>query len=143
VATFECPGYTMTYSMRHGNGWRPYGDMDHGIEFFGTDRTLQINRNGWAMYDEQGRAARKPILEESGDTPLWDHKRNFFDCVRSRKQPAAHAEAGHLSSVIGHLANISYRVGRRLQWDGEKETIVNDAEANACSTETYREPWHL
>lgn len=144
VATFECPDYTMTYSLRHGNGWRPHGDMDHGIEFFGEDKTLQINRRGFAIYHDKDRTLRKPIYEESGETPLWDHKRNFFECMRSRKQPAAHAEAGHLSSIVGHLANISYRVGRRLQWDGNSETVVNDPDANKLlGRDQYRAPWHL
>ncbi|MBX7257230.1 MAG: Gfo/Idh/MocA family oxidoreductase, partial [Candidatus Hydrogenedentes bacterium] len=43
---FQCPNYVLTYSMRHGTGWRPFGDMDHGIEFLGDKATLQINRAG-------------------------------------------------------------------------------------------------
>jgi len=144
VAAFEGPNYTMTYTLRHGNGWRPHDDMDHGIEFFGADKLLQINRRGFAMYHDRDRTLRKPLYTESGDTPIWDHKRNFFDCMRSRKQPAAHAEAGHLSSIVGHLANISYRVGRRIRWDGASETIVDDAEANKLlGRAEYRAPWHL
>jgi predicted dehydrogenase len=149
VASFDCRddqgrSYTMTYSLRHGNGWRPHGDMDHGIEFFGADKTLQINRNGFAIYKDADRATRKPIYAETGTTPMDLHKRNFFECMRSRKQPATHVEAGHLGSIPGHLANISYRVGRRLQWDGRSETVVNDPEANRLlGRETYREPWHL
>ncbi|MBI4580882.1 MAG: Gfo/Idh/MocA family oxidoreductase [Planctomycetes bacterium] len=143
VATFDCPGYTMTYSMRHGNGWHPHGDMDHGIEFFGTDMTLQVNRNYFAIFRDADRGTRKPHYIETGNTGLWDHKRNFFDCIRSGKQPEAHAEAGHLSSIIGHLANISYRVGRRLTWDAKSETTNDDDANKLLGRAEYRAPWHL
>jgi hypothetical protein len=54
------------------------------------------------------------------------------------------AEAGHLSSIVGHLANISYRVGRRLEWDGKTETIVNDPDASKLlGRAEYRAPWRL
>lgn len=144
VAAFECPGYTMTYTLRHGNGWRPHGDMDHGIEFFGADKTLHINRRGFQIYKDADRGARKPLYQETGTTRLWEHKRNFFECMRTRKQPAVSAETGHLSTVIGHLANISYRVGRRIQWDGQDETIVNDEQAcKLLRRPEYRAPWRL
>ena len=39
---------------------------------------------------------------------------------------------GHLSSALPHLANISYRVGRSLTFDGKTETFVNDKEATRC-----------
>jgi len=35
-ASFECPGYTFVYTMRHGNGFKYYGELDHGIDFFGS-----------------------------------------------------------------------------------------------------------
>jgi len=143
TAAFECPGYTMVYTMRHDNGWRPHGYMDHGIEFFGQDRTLQINRNGFQIYRDEDRGTRKPSYEEKGDTPLWDHERNFIECVRSRKRPNADAQAGHESAIVGHLANISYRVGRRVNWDAKNETIINDPEACRLLRRTYREPWVL
>ncbi len=144
MAAFDCPGYTMTYSMRHGNGWQPHGSMDHGIEFFGENTTLQINRNGYQMYRDADRGTRKPFHEQKGDTGMILHKRNFFDCMRSRKPTQAPAEIGHTSSIFGHLANISYRVGRRIAWDAKAETIPNDKEAAALlRRDQYRAPWHL
>lgn len=144
VAAFDCPGYTMTYTMRHGNGWQPHGNMDHGIEFFGENTTLQINRCGFQIYRDADRGTRKPYYEEKGDTGLVLHKRDFFECMRARKQPQAHAEVGHTSAVFGHLANISYRVGRRVAWDGKTETIPNDKDATALlGRAEYRAPWHL
>ena len=142
-ALFECPGYTMTYTMRHGNGWQPHGQMDHGIEFFGTEATLQINRNGFEMYRDADRGTRKPFYTEKGNTVLVEHERNFFDCMRSRQRTNADAETGHLGALAGHLANISYRVGRRIHWDSKTETIANDPDANKLLKPEFREPWRL
>ncbi len=142
-AAFECPGYTMVYTMRHGNGWQPHGDMDHGIEFFGANKTLQINRRGFQIYEDKDRATRKPTVEVKGETGIRAHKRNFLEAMRTRKPPSADAQVGHLGSIPGHLANISYRVGRRIRWDGREETIPGDPEAAALLGREYRAPWHL
>lgn len=142
-AVFECPGYTVNYTLRHGNAWAPNGQMDHGIQFMGSKGTLQINRAGFQIYAEPGNTTHKPVYSEDGDTGILDHERNFFDCVRSRKRTNADAEVGHRGSMFGHLANISYRVGRRIRWDSANETIVDDAEASKLLTRQYRAPWTI
>jgi predicted dehydrogenase len=142
-AVFECPGYTMLYTMRHGNGWQPHGNMDHGIQFYGTEATLEINRNGFQMYHDADRGTRKPFYTETGTTWLTKHERNFIECVRTRKRTTADAEVGHQGAIPGHLANISYRVGRKIRWDHKNETILDDSEANQLLTREYRTPWHL
>ena len=40
-----------------------------------------------------------------------------------------------------HLANISLRLGRKIQWDSEKEDIIGDREAAAMLERPYRKPW--
>src|SRR3972149_338591 len=32
---FQCPGYTFSYMVRHGSGWRPFGAMAQGGAFIG------------------------------------------------------------------------------------------------------------
>jgi len=39
--------------------------------------------------------------------------------------------------------SIAYWTGRKIEWDGEKEQVIGDAEANALVTRKYREPWKL
>ncbi|MDE0629690.1 MAG: Gfo/Idh/MocA family oxidoreductase [Bryobacterales bacterium] len=80
-----------------------------------------------------------PNLEE----PEVSHFRNFIDCVRSRNREALNCEVeqGHLSTSLCHLANISYRVGRKLEFDPDSETFAGDDEANRLLTRQYREPY--
>ena len=149
-AVFQCPDYSLCYSLRHGSGWRHHGDMDHGIEFFGSKATLQINRWGYHIYREEDRDTREPFLSEKYDdtkdgstTSYWLHKRNFLECIRTRERPNADVEIGHIGSIPGHLANISYRVARSIAWDGKGETISDDNEAAKLLTREYRDPWVL
>jgi hypothetical protein len=61
-----------------------------------------------------------------------NHFANFIECVRSRKKEdlGAPIEEGHISATLVHLANVSYRLGRTLNFDPEKEQVIGDAEAN-------------
>ncbi|MGQ9589856.1 MAG: Gfo/Idh/MocA family protein [Planctomycetota bacterium] len=145
TATFECPGYTLTYTMRHGNGFPLYGELDHGIDFHGSKGTLRINRRRFAIFPEgsdkpSARVEAKDLGEMHMDIP---HKKNWLQCIRDRKKPNADAEDGHRSSIYGHLANISYRAGRRIRWDANAEAIPGDSEASALLTREYRAPWAL
>ena len=63
--------------------------------------------------------------------------------MRSRKREDLNCEVeqGHLSTALCHLANISYKVGRKLDFDPETETFRGDDEANRLLTREYREPY--
>jgi predicted dehydrogenase len=148
-AVFDYDKFVMSYQLRHANGWQPFGqlqfgDLDHGIEFVGTDGVMHCNRQGFYMYHEADRKTRKPYYSErmQGDDTL-KHHRNFLDCIRSRKPTNGLPENGHTSAIPGYLATISYRVGRSVKWDVKNETIPGDAEAAKLLTKEYRSPWHL
>lgn len=143
-AIFDCGSYTLSYSLRHANGWRPHGGQDHGIEFFGGKGTLQINRNGFQMFAEEDRGTRKPYYSESAEGDYYsEHLANFFDCVRTRAQPRCPAETGHVSTIYPHLANMAYRSRKQIQWDAATESILDNAEAAALLSRSYRAPWVL
>ena len=63
--------------------------------------------------------------------------------MRSRKQSDLNApiEEGYLSTVLVHLANISYRLGRTLEYDHETMSCKGDSEATAMFTRQYRAPF--
>ena len=71
------------------------------------------------------------------------HYRNFVDAIKANdpKILTCGIEEGHYSSSLAHLANISYRVGRKLKFDGKTEKFVSDAEADKLLTRTYRAPF--
>ncbi len=68
---------------------------------------------------------------------------NFIQVVRSRNLAELNApiEEGYLSSQLVHLANISYRLGRTLNFDADTKSCTGDPEANRMFTRNYREPF--
>jgi len=72
-----------------------------------------------------------------------DHYANFTAAVRSRKSSDLNAEIeeGAASTVLVHLANISYRLGRTLNFDANTWTCPGDKEATAMFTRNYRAPF--
>jgi predicted dehydrogenase len=84
-----------------------------------------------------------PAIPDIEGVQEVSHFQNFIDCVRSRKREDLHCEIleGHMSTSLCHLANISFRTGRKLTFDPATETFPGDAEANALLTRKYREPY--
>jgi hypothetical protein len=72
-----------------------------------------------------------------------NHYANFLQAVRSRKTSEQNGpvETAHYASALAHLANISYRLGRRLEFDPRRERFVGDAEADRLLTREYRRPF--
>ena len=50
--------------------------------------------------------------------------------MRSRRKPFADVETGQRSTIPVLLANIAYKIGRKLEWDSNNERFIGDAEAN-------------
>ena len=125
-----------------------------GNIFYGSEGWLEIDANGnWKTFF--GRRGEPGPTSENIDAEVADalitvgtgaggHYGNFINAVRSGKQEdlTCDIEVGHRSSVLPHLGNISYRVGRELMFDGKYEKFVGDEEANKLlRREVYREPY--
>jgi hypothetical protein len=51
---------------------------------------------------------------------------------------------GHISSLLCHVGNVAWRVGRTVRYDLEKRKFPGDADANRLLTRSeYRKPWDL
>jgi hypothetical protein len=79
----------------------------------------------------------------AGENSTVLHMKNFLAACRSRnhQQLNADIEIGAVSAALCHLANISYRVGKRLSWDTAKWKFASDNEADALLTRNYRRPY--
>ncbi len=52
------------------------------------------------------------------------HLQNFFDCVRSRKEPVCPFDLGYRVATACQMAIASFRQQRTVRWDPETEDIV-------------------
>lgn len=70
-----------------------------------------------------------------------DHMIDFLEAILNNTRPIADIEQGHISSASCILANLSMDLGRALVYDPKTRTVLDDAEATALLTLTYRSPW--
>ncbi len=75
--------------------------------------------------------------------PPGSHVANFFACVRDRSEPISDVYSHHRILTTCHLANISIRLGRDLEWDPVAEQIVGDDEANGWQKRHQREGFEV
>jgi hypothetical protein len=74
---------------------------------------------------------------------LGDHYQNFVDAIRANDKTINNApiEEGFYSCALIHLANISYRLGRSLEFDPGTMRFKDDREADTMLTKDYRAPF--
>jgi predicted dehydrogenase len=117
-----------------------------GNIFFGTNGYMTVDDNDFQIYlgDKRERGeSMKHTFGKDDEPDTKEHMANFQKAVRSRniKDQAADILEGHLSASMVHMANTSYRLGRRLNFDGKTESYVGDAEANKYISRNYRAPY--
>jgi len=147
--TYEFPDFVGTYEMREINSNSMYG-KDYGIEFHGTDGTLFLDRDGFAVFPEKWEFEPKPMERtasmkmESVNDALYDHIANFLACVKSRQRAVCDIEIGQRSSNTCFLANIAYRSKERLMWDAATQHLTQGGpQAQKLLAREYRAPWTL
>jgi predicted dehydrogenase len=120
-----------------------------GNSFYGTEGYMEINGSQWKAFRKREKepCAGSGIGEKPVDlmAPPGDegHYGNFIDAIRSGKDSDLHCQVyeGFMSAALPALANISYRLGRELTFDGAKEKFMKDKAADKMLTREYREPY--
>jgi predicted dehydrogenase len=111
-AAFRYPTFDVVYE-----GMMASSIDDGGLEFRGTEATLKLTRNGMTIWREGVKGDRNPVLrEESFEDGTIAHTRNFFDCIKSRKDPNAPVETGVAAARAGHIGNYAFHHGGKATW---------------------------
>jgi len=129
---------------RYSNG-EATTDVKIGNIFYGTEGYMEYG-NSWKAYRKW---EKEPFagagIGERKDSPRRGVNAfsNFIEVLRSGKDEDLinPVLGGHYSTVLPHLANISFLVGRKLKFDGATEKFVNDPEADKLLTKVYRKPF--
>jgi predicted dehydrogenase len=167
-ALLEYDGWIASWSHREASRGAP---PLRGLEFCGTKGSLLISRRGFTLTEDPRDSLERAVPRFGGPHPVGGpaatdhaeegprrsaglderggdefdqfrrHARAFIDCVRSRQVPISDLESGHRVATACHLANLSLRLGRKLRWNAERETILEDREAEAALVRPYRSPW--
>jgi predicted dehydrogenase len=116
------------------NGWV-------GARFEGTEGWVQVG----SVFDTYPASLKTSVIGPN-EIHLYksgNHHRNFIDCIKTGREPAAPVEVGHRSATVCHLGNIAMMLKRKLRWDADKERFIGDEQANRMLDRPRRAPWHI
>lgn len=119
----------------------------NGIMFQGTETRYLVNRG--KLVGAPVEDLKKNPLPEDALVKLYKGKKpgrhmgNFMECVKTREQPISDVHTHHRALTTCHLANIAIRLGRKLEWDAEKQQIVGDEEANGWLAREQRKGYEI
>ncbi len=125
-----------------------------GTIILGTEGWMQIDSGGnWqTFFGRKNDPGPTSGEKDSSYNPMdltggggGGHFGNFINAVRNndRTMLTCEVETGYKSTVLPLLANISYRLGRELHIDPDKETFINDPEAVKMLTRVYRQGYEV
>jgi hypothetical protein len=113
-----------------------------GILFIGDENWVLVGR-GYLAAEPKSLLTAKIAPNEIHLPVSNNHRRNFIECVKTRRKTICPVETAVRSDAICHLDDIAIRLGRKLIWDPQKEQFINDETANKLLTRPMRSPWHL
>jgi myo-inositol 2-dehydrogenase/D-chiro-inositol 1-dehydrogenase len=142
--------------------WDVHGDFSieytyaNGVKVFCTDN--KKNKQGVVFEGSEGWVyVRRGFIDANPKSLLTstigpdeihlyksnNHKANWLECIKSRKETIAPAEIGHRSCTVCLLGEIAMLLGRKLKWDPDAEQFVGDEQANRMLWRSMRSPWQL
>jgi predicted dehydrogenase len=117
------PGYGAIYS----------GDKGEFIHWGGDGGTwAERKAREWKLP-----AGGKDVCKSPG------HFEDWFNGIKTGAKTIMNIEAGVGAANLCILGNLSYVLGRRLEWDQAKQTIVGDEAAQRMMSRPQRHPYHL
>ncbi|WP_373494763.1 Gfo/Idh/MocA family protein [Aquiflexum sp.] len=133
LATFKFEDdKTIQWDGKSRNGHNTYG-MDRGTIIYGTEGSVIVNRSLYRLFDRGGKFI-KEVKSGSveGSTNLGGggdmttvHVSNFFAAVRGKEKQNSTIDDGAVSTLLCHLANISYRIGENFDCNSANGHIYN------------------
>jgi len=150
LASFYFPGdKVIRWDCKSRNNYNTYG-TGRGTIIYGTEGAVYIDRDGFKVYDRLGKLLHESkskgneagnILGGGGDLST-KHVLNFFDAVRGKVKPNSPIVEGVKSTLLCHLANISYRLNRNLNINPQTG-YINDSDAMKLWKRKYEPGWEL
>ncbi len=148
VAVYDFEGFTLEWEHRQfggNNAEKTHPNQAVGVYFYGTEGTFHMGwLDGWTFYPADSKKpviSEKPKLHEPDNQNIKELWADLLASIKTGKLPVCDIEIGHRSTNLALLGMLSYKLGRSIEWDGEKELIKNDEAANKLLERDYRGPW--
>ncbi len=145
VAELEFDDFTVSWEHRQFAGNNAEKGESVGCYFYGTEGTFHMGWQKGAVFypvDSRKEPIRfEPKLHQPDEQNIKELWADFLQAIQTGRRPVSDIEDVYRSTNCSLLGMLSYKLGRSIQWDGEKEEVVGDPEANKLLRRTYRGPW--
>ncbi|MAI33008.1 MAG: Gfo/Idh/MocA family oxidoreductase [Rubripirellula sp.] len=144
VATYQFESFTAYWEHRRFGGTGPQRSSV-GCHFYGTKGTFHMGwRDGWTFYPADSKKA--PIHQDAVHKEPDGHSidllwADFVDAIETGRRPTCDVQIGHDATNMSLLGMLSMKLGRSVIWDGAREQIVGDEEANVLLRRPYHNGW--
>lgn len=142
VLIWRQPGSKVEREARR-EGEPGIGHDDYGAVFHGEKESLVLWGGDGGTWTE--RKAREweppPDAKEVYKSP--GHKEDWFEGIKTGKVTIMNIEASVEVANLCVLGNISFLLGRRINWDPDGKDILGDEQARRMMGRPQRHPYHL
>lgn len=144
TVNFEFENFTAVWEHRlyAGNEAEKH---DVGCYFYGTEGTVHIGwQEGWHFYPSD---KSKPVIHQPAELYKPDDQNipglwaDFLEAIQKNKRPVCDIQNGYEATNMSLLGMLSLKLGRSIEWDGAKQIVINDDEANKHLQRAYRGEW--
>jgi predicted dehydrogenase len=143
VYHFKNPDWTLEW----GQPGNKVGQTEFGNVFWGDQGRLVLEWEGGyrpanpeAINFKLPPGGKEVYRTDEYEDFNMNHKADWFKAIREgHLRPAVDIEIGYRTAALCILGNLSYILGRRLVWDGEK--VVGDPAANRLLDRPQRYPY--
>src|SRR5262245_15937080 len=145
VVQFEFDSFTAVWEHRQYAANQAEKGENVGCYFYGTNGTFhQAWKQGWTFYPANNRGQiqhQDPQLNDPDSQNIKELFADFLDAIKNNRRSKCDIEVAHRSTNMSLLGMLSMKLGRSLTWDGERELVTGDAEADKLLSREYRKPW--
>jgi hypothetical protein len=109
------------------------------VKFIGDEGSIETGDSGGTEVSSE--SLKKELAAAASKVVGLDvsaHARDFFDSVKTRKPTVANAEVMRNSHVACHAAAMAWMLQRKLTFDPNTSSFVDDAEANGLRARPSR-----
>jgi predicted dehydrogenase len=147
LATYSFDRFDVQWEHRRFAGNATDKGENVGCYFYGTKGVVHLGwQQGWTFHPANG---RDPAVTTPASLNAPDHQNirelwaDFLRAIRTGTKPAADIGDVHLATNMALLGMVSLKVGRSLEWDGERERVIGDDAAQALLRRDYRKGWEF
>jgi len=145
VASYSFERLTVQWEHRRFAGNNTDKGENVGCYFYGTKGIMHVGwQKGWTFYPSN---AKDPVVSEEARLNQPDSQNirelwgDFIDAIRTGRRPVSDIGDVHLATNMALLGMLSLKLGRSIDWDGEKERVPGDEAANKLLRREYRKGW--